>query len=628
MDLLVSLFSKYLLFFLFLIPNIAGATLADESRPLNLDLSGPWRIQLGDDPSWAGATFPDDAWDTISLPGNIVGYSIKKTGQHIGIVWLRKMVFIPADWADRDIGISLGQISNADETFFNGERIGTEGSFPPDEMSMWNITRHYLIQKNLVKPGALNVISIRIWFHTFGGISGDFYLSDYTYWQKERAWGIFSRIIFNYIIIAMGIPLFVIFLLFYFQQPQSKEYLFYCLQLLCGLIIILDLCSLWRFPGEIENRIKSIGFSWISMNVVHPIFLHHLYTLKRKKIEYFLLFCFLVSLPFILFIKETELRILVLMCVFFGGLTGIYDISCHITALVQNKPYARIFSLFGIMVIIGAFHDGLQHTANLAFFEPAILNSTKGYMLFPLSAFSLYMGTAIILVLRLTGLVKANEDLNENLENKVSERTTSLILLTEELEKKHIQLTDMAIRDSLTGLYNHAAFCERLDEIFMTSKKNKAPLSVSMIDVDNFKGFNDTYGHQVGDQVLIRISDVLRKGIREYNLQEKSLHHKTDDNRHYDLAGRYGGDEFMVALPQCGRKAAINAMERICSEINRIQIESHPDIRVSGSFGIAHYHPRVKCLSSDKLIMLADTALYKAKSMGKNRVCLKVYENQ
>ncbi|GAB6097197.1 hypothetical protein JCM14469_34510 [Desulfatiferula olefinivorans] len=595
----------------------------------SVDLSGTWQVRLGDNPAWAGRTLDDPAeWDRLDLPGSLARYALDQSGSAIGTLWLRKTVIVPPEAGDRDTGLILGRISHADEVYVNGVLVGKGGAMPPRDMSMWNISRHYKVPAHLIRPGEDNVIAVKVWFHTYGDVAGRLALSDEPAFERSRVRDLFVRVILNYVFIAMGIPLFLLFLLFYIQRPSSTEYLYYSLQLLCGFFIVLDLCSLWRFPGGIEGRFKIVAFSWVAINVVHPIFLHRFYGLVRKKIEWGLVAYLLLVLPLLFFVDKTQFRAWGLIVVFVSSSIGFYNLSCHVSALVLDRPYSRLFFLFGFIVVLGAIHDGLIYGSKLAYFPLAFWGYTFDNMLFPYGSAALYTGTAAVLVYRFIDLLKQNEDLNENLESKVAERTRALILLTEELEHKNITLGEMAIRDSLTGLYNHAAFYERLDEIFMTSRDNRAPMAVAMIDVDDFKGINDTYGHQVGDRVLLAMADILKTGIREYDFSGKFQGHRMADNRNYDLVGRCGGDEFSMVLPQCDRTSATAVTRRVCDRIDKIRIDNHPDLRVSASFGVAVLDPDARCPDSETLVALADLALYKSKAMGKNRICCKVYEQR
>lgn len=591
-------------------------------------LIGQWKIHLGDDPLWATQDYDDSTWDIIDLPGSYARYSVEHKAGKEGYVWIRKKFFVPDGFHQEDMGIYLGVMAHADEAFFNGKKIGGEGHFPPSEISRWNFPRHYFVPRHVVKAGGVNSIAVRIWFHTYGDITGNLYISDVKSWEKDKDRTFFIRIIMNYVIIAMGIPLGILFSLFYIQRPRQTEYLYYSLQLVCGFFIIYDLCSLWRFPGGIEMSYKSVALSWVVINVVHPIFLHRLYGFHRRKIEMFLIGYLLMSLPVFFLVKVQDFRFFGLFVVVISGSIGFYNLSCHVSALVLKKPSAKMFALFGLTVVVGAIHDGVIYLSKLLYIPIQIFGYHFEIMIFPYTAAALYTGTALILVYRFIELLKVNEDLNENLEKKVEERTRSLILLTEELEHQNIRLEEMVVRDGLTGLYNHRALCDRLDEIVMTSRKNKAHLAVVMIDVDDFKGFNDSFGHQVGDQVLIAIAGILKTSIREYDISDKFQNNRMADNRDYDLAGRYGGDEFVMVLPQCDSETAVRVTERICEQVSRIRMNNYPDLRVSGSFGVAVLNPDDRCPNSEKLITLADLALYKSKSLGKNQVHCKIYEDR
>lgn len=566
-------------------------------------------------------------WHSITLPSNIAKYSMETIGSTIGNAWLRKTVYIPENWGGRDLGLCLGRISHADEAFVNGDKIGQTGSFPPRESSMWNITRYYTIPRNMITPGAENVIQVHVWYHTYGDIAGSLYLADYQTMSRNSHTSLFRGVVLNFTIIAMGLPLFIIFALFYAQRRESSEYLYYCLQLLCGLFIVLDTCLLWRFPGGITARYKVLAFSWVAINVVHPVFLHRFYNLRRKRVEQWLLGYLLVSIPFYFLVTPPYFKYYGLIVTYISSSIGVYNISCHLSALYLKRPYARLFALFGITVILGAMHDGIIYMSRLQYFSLKSFSPLFDVMLFPPSAAALYTGTAVILVYRSIELMKANEDLNINLEHKVEERTRSLIRLTDELEKKNIRLKDMAIRDSLTGLYNHAAFCDRLDEIFMNARQNKTAMALVMIDLDDFKQINDTYGHQVGDAILIKVAEILKNSTREYDFHEKNIWKNMTPNREYDLAGRYGGDEFMIVLPGCDQKSALKVTERICRRINAIDLASYPPVHISASIGVAVLNPDKKCPSSEKLFTLADAALYKSKSMAKNQVQCEKYQD-
>ncbi len=165
-------------------------------------------------------------------------------------------------------------------------------------------------------------------------------------------------------------------------------------------------------------------------------------------------------------------------------------------------------------------------------------------------------------------------------------------------------LREMSIRDQLTSLFNHNFFYTRLDEEFERAVRYETPLSLIMMDIDNFKQINDTYGHRVGDMVLKELAVMIKRGVR-----------KTD------IVARYGGEEFGVILPHTLQKGAAEEAERI-----REIIESHAyaglvSERITVSIGVASY-PQKGAMNSGDLVNYADDALYKAKWGGKNCVMI------
>jgi len=176
------------------------------------------------------------------------------------------------------------------------------------------------------------------------------------------------------------------------------------------------------------------------------------------------------------------------------------------------------------------------------------------------------------------------------------------VKLYEEIEK-------IAITDSLTEVHTRRYALERFEEEIRRSKMHKIKLSFLMIDVDYFKNFNDNFGHLAGDQILREIGYIIKESIREI-----------------DIAGRYGGEEFCIILPDTDRDGAHYAAERIRQTTERDTIRAYDTtVKATVSIGIATYPDDGKSLS--ELIDKADWALYRAKKQGRNRVCaFGVYE--
>lgn len=169
--------------------------------------------------------------------------------------------------------------------------------------------------------------------------------------------------------------------------------------------------------------------------------------------------------------------------------------------------------------------------------------------------------------------------------------------------KLYDEVQQLAITDGLTGLLNHKEFHRRLNEHLEGSKRYQYAVSLLMIDIDHFKHFNDTHGHQVGDYVLKVISDIIKAQTRAV-----------------DVCARYGGEEFAVILRESDAPYAGILSERICSTVYAYPFK-HEGVRtqLSVSIGVA-YFPKDADNAKD-LIKMADEALYTAKKSGRNKVC-------
>ena len=159
------------------------------------------------------------------------------------------------------------------------------------------------------------------------------------------------------------------------------------------------------------------------------------------------------------------------------------------------------------------------------------------------------------------------------------------------------QLWDMAVTDSLTGLYLRRYFMVKLQEEIHRAERYDKIISVIMADLDRFKDINDTHGHDVGDRALEAISQFLQKNIRDV-----------------DTIARYGGEEFVMLIPDADKESAFSLAERLREELARVNLDNLPPITIS--LGIATYP--VDGTDIDDLIKKADAAMYAAKKAGRN----------
>jgi len=198
------------------------------------------------------------------------------------------------------------------------------------------------------------------------------------------------------------------------------------------------------------------------------------------------------------------------------------------------------------------------------------------------------------------------------MENK--DRKLYLLLLREQLRNSELaqinrDLAHLSTSDPLTGLANRRQLDRRLNEIWDTRSPRNAPiLSVILADLDHFKRINDTYGHLVGDRILTVVADSFRSNIR----------------RPEDLIARFGGEEFVVILPNVAQARAVRIAERLRCEIRNTRIptdEDYPPIQLSVSLGVATA-PLTDVSTAQTLLEQADLALYQAKQAGRDRVAI------
>jgi len=169
---------------------------------------------------------------------------------------------------------------------------------------------------------------------------------------------------------------------------------------------------------------------------------------------------------------------------------------------------------------------------------------------------------------------------------------------------------DAANRDGLTKLYTHRYFHTHLDKEIARAKRYHTRLSLLMLDIDDFKEFNDRFGHLVGDEVLRGVAAIMLANMRAS----------------VDIPCRYGGDEFAAIMPETGLDAAFEAAERIRQMVELLEFAAGEEkIKVTLSIGVSEYS---EGLSKTQFIDLTDKAMYASKKGGRNRTTKQVYSAQ
>jgi len=194
---------------------------------------------------------------------------------------------------------------------------------------------------------------------------------------------------------------------------------------------------------------------------------------------------------------------------------------------------------------------------------------------------------------------------NQRLQKRLEVMLAELQDKNRQLQKTMDKLSTMAATDPLTDLANRRAFSRLMDRYFKQASRYDFDLSCCMCDLDRYKRVNDALGHREGDELLVAAADVLRRGLRGS-----------------DVAARYGGDEFVMLMPNTSTAGAVTACRRIMRKLED-RFSQYQDLRseVTISIGISSLGSD-NAITAEELVLLADQALYHAKQQGRNRIVL------
>jgi diguanylate cyclase (GGDEF)-like protein len=275
--------------------------------------------------------------------------------------------------------------------------------------------------------------------------------------------------------------------------------------------------------------------------------------------------------------------------------------DCMRLAAVQGRPVAELVETIALPeTIVGrAVEDGMAQESDVAPGDPSAAwyrdaNEIRSQIAVVLRAGDEFIGVLVIGSANYRAFEGAEVDRLQVIANQASLALQNA-LLHEELER-------LSVTDRLTELYNHGYFQQRLDEEIGRAVRFSHPLALVMMDLDDFKSFNDTHGHPVGDVLLRHVSRIIRENLREM-----------------DVAARYGGEEFVVVLPETDLEGARKVAERIRRGLEEepVDIEGVGRVGRTVSLGVAVFP--VDAATPSRLIEAADRAMYRAKRAGKNR---------
>lgn len=578
-------------------------------------LRGPWRFHTGDNPAWAAPGFDDSSWQQVSadLPWGQQGHD-----RYTGYAWYRcRLTLTAAPGVAPQFSLLMEHVDDAYEIYWNGRLVGRNGRVDP-----YRIWYYYYSEKPqtfALGPGESGVLAFRVWkaplFSDDSGQGGGFESSP---------------------LIGSAEAIATVRAALDYRWLSGRQFLF-------GQNLIYALIALVSFLAWLRNRSQWLLF-WMMAFTAAPVVLtllesvvHWPYLVIVGLVQPFYAiqddFALWFLLLWLLPLRENRglcrlTRILAWLSITNGVLDGVLlaiswgpgwigpaQVTDGVSAVI-----ATVLDVYPLVLIAAAyplrrrFDSARRMLAALAFLYgmvSVVLDASKQGRQFtnwtltakleaPLftvggSAISPHTLVGALLLMALVYAVTSR--LREDQRHKEALEREKI-----ELTRTRDQMRHFAENDDLTGLSNHRIITERLADEVERSRRERAPLSVILADIDHFKSINDTFGHVVGDQVLKEVAGILRQSVRTY-----------------DSVGRYGGEEFLIVLPGSDFESARLRAEQLRRAVQAAHVmDGETMVLVTSSFGVASGFPGKD--QAEAVIRMADAALYEAKRNGRNRV--------
>jgi len=490
-------------------------------------------------------------------------------------------------------------ISDSGETQLLGESGSISKNYEAQQM---RFKTHILLLPKNANSGTL-VIYLSAQLYKRAGMYGAFEVSELEQANKLLLSDLASRVA----LIAIGLLVVFQNILFYLFRPKERVLLLlavFAFSVLLRAAVSTD--YVYYLLGDPNNfdillRLEYITIVWPAVAAAH--FFSYLYPAKFSeqivRLGYFVIALVVVATLF------SPLKQVVGYLLYYQALLAIfavYTIWLIIHSMIIKSYQSAMMIISCFVMFLGVVND-----------ITAALSSTHNIYISEYTLFLFLFVQTQYHSLRFVSALDMAEHLTNNLQQEVAEKTQELSRRNNELEVKadylkvqHDRIKELSETDHLTGLYNRQTFDSYFELKFTQAIEQGQKLSLVMLDIDDFKKINDTYGHQVGDECLKRIAQYLQ----QTNLRKD------------DFIARYGGEEIVIVLANTDIKSAEEISQRICEGMSQVPLKTEQQaIVLTASFGLAettfnHAH------NPDQLLKLADDALYQAKALGKNQVVI------
>jgi diguanylate cyclase (GGDEF)-like protein len=555
-----------------------------ESLQETYSLKGDWQFLPGDNLLWATPNYDDSHWGSKLVPSRWGKEGYPESNNFAGYrLTLKLDESLLADEGNLShLGVRIGKVMDAYELYAGGELMGGVGKLPPLSEVNYDKTVVYAIPSSAVAADGELVLALRVWggsdvalSHWGGGPhEGDFRIGDYASLLQASFLaelpGLLACVLF------LGFGCYHIYL--YRRNPQLKVYLWYGLLALdIGIYSLMG--NQWRYSADLSFlALEKIEFGAIYL--VPALVMQMLWSLLDLKMGRLLRIyqsCFVLVAVLIVLVPGLDIHYQTLQPWQFCTLPLLFFLPWIVVREAYKGHAEARTALTGVMIFLAACVNDLM-------IDLAGWNATR---LIPVGFVAIMVSMAVSLANKFTTVLN-------DLEGQVSQRTA-------DLRAANRQLAEVARRDPLTSLLNRRGFSDEAEAELQRFIRTGREPSLILADLDNFKEFNDQNGHACGDYVLQKVARLL-----------------SDRVRNMDELARWGGEEFMLLLPETSSEGAAQVAEEL-----RVVIENHgfeyagEQLRVTMTFGISTFRNGE---TLEACIARADAALYKGKEGGRNRV--------
>lgn len=511
---------------------------------------------------------------TGDAPGGVAGLDlldwrhirVPGSWQHAGIpghgyAWYRFRFSLSSAARTQPLAFTCSQIRDVDEVFLDGVRVGGTGAFPPAYDKGTLYARLYELPATLTSAPGPHVLAIRV-FNAGprgGGLTEAPYLDSVSGAFWERT--LFESPLALEAAAIFSLGLFALFV--FLRDRRQREFLLFFLLTAGVAAYVVSWLSLWsRFGVSLSFVFRANVALSFALSMLFVLFFHYFFVLPLPNwIRFVLALQFVGLLVACVIPRIDDLYFVLPLCYVTVAASGIRVMDVLVRKVRRRAPYA-------VTVLVGF---GLIFVATLR-------DMAADFGLIPWGGETRYVGPAFLVF---------------------------SVLFLSVVADRMARLRVAAATDPLTGLPNRTGLFDRIALELARSRRSNRAVALAVLDLDRFKDFNDAHGHLAGDRLLIASGEALTASLRTT-----------------DLAARFGGEEFVVLLPEIGREEATACAERIRLAVSKARVPG-ADGYVTASIGLAVHDPQDGAPPGAAILLReADAALYRAKALGRNRVCL------